>query len=74
MRSWEYRKPITMLVHTSFKINHHKNVAQAIEKYLLFFKQNYEQLLPSLEELYLDESIEFSRSYFIEGLVDYSNP
>lgn len=74
MRSWEHRKPITMLVHTSFKIEHHKYVAEAIGEYLVYFKQNYEHILPSLEKLYLDESIEFSRSYFIEGLVDYSNP
>lgn len=74
MRSWEHRKPITMLVHTSFKIEHHKHVAEAIGEYLVYFKQNYEHILPSLEKLYLDESIEFSRSYFIEGLVDYSNP
>lgn len=73
MRSWEYRKPISMLVHTSFKIEHHKNIANSIEDYLIYCKENYELLLPVLEDLYLKESIEFSKKSFIDGMVDYSN-
>ena len=74
MRSLDYHKPISMLVHTSFKIIHHKNVAQKIEEYLKYFKVNYEQTLPNLREMYENESLDFKRSYFLEGMKNYSSP
>lgn len=74
MRSWNHQKPISMLVHTSFNIDHHSNIAKAIEDYLIFCKQNYKSQIPIFEDLYLKESIEFSRESFIIGMKDYSNP
>lgn len=74
MRALDYHKPISMLVHTSFKIEHHKNVALKIGEYLKKFKKNYESILPELKELYQNESLDFKRSYFIDGLQGYSTP
>lgn len=73
MRAIDYRKPITMLVHTSFKIAHHNIIASKIEDYLLYFKNNYTGLLPELKKLYEIESMDFKRSFFLEALPDYSS-
>ncbi|WP_413367293.1 Z1 domain-containing protein [Lysinibacillus sp. 3P01SB] len=74
MRSLDYRKPISMLVHTSFKISDHGIIAKKIEDYLHYFKNNYHQVIPQLKELYEDESLDFKRSYFLEGMKGYSAP
>ena len=74
MRAIDYRKPISMLVHTSFKIVHHQYIAQIITEYLHEFRENYDSILPSLREMYEDESLDFKRSYFLDGLKEYSTP
>ncbi|CAM5220972.1 hypothetical protein UACE39S_00984 [Ureibacillus acetophenoni] len=73
MRAIEYKKPISMLVHTSFKIIHHENIAKKIEEYLLNFQNNYEDIKPDLKVLYENESLDFKRSYFLEAMKDYSS-
>lgn len=73
MRALDYRKPITMLVHTSFKIVHHNLIASKIEEYLLNFKNNYETTIPKLKKLFEMESIDFKRSYLLEALPNYSS-
>lgn len=74
MRAIDYHNPISMLVHTSFKISEHKNIANCIYNYLNHLKNNYESMLPELEELYENEALDFKRSYFLDGLRDYSTP
>lgn len=74
LRAIDYRKPISMLVHTSFKIKHHENIAKNISQYILYFQKNYEEILPELEMLYENESLDFKKSYFLEGLKEYSTP
>ncbi|MFL0504202.1 Z1 domain-containing protein [Ureibacillus sp. 179-F W5.1 NHS] len=73
MRAIEYKKPISMLVHTSFKIAHHENIAKKIEEYLLKFQNSYEEIKPELQVLYENESLDFKRSYFLEGMKNYSS-
>ncbi|MER2155795.1 MAG: Z1 domain-containing protein [Solibacillus sp.] len=73
MRAIDYRKPITMLVHTSFKIASHNIIASKIEDYLLYFKNNYTGILQELKKLYEIESMDFKRSFFLEALPDYSS-
>lgn len=74
MRSLDYHKPITMLVHTSFNIGHHHKIAQKISDYLRNFKINYDRIIPELQELYENESLDFKRSYFLNALKEYSTP
>lgn len=73
MRVIDYRKPISMLVHTSFRIIDHENTARAIEEYLKHFKENYIYIKSDLKALYENESLDFKRSYFLEGMANYSN-
>lgn len=72
MRILDYRKPISMLVHTSFKIVEHEKLAMTIGEYLKYFKNNYREELPRLQELYENESLDFKRSHFLEGMREYS--
>ncbi|MFV0541938.1 MAG: Z1 domain-containing protein [Aestuariibaculum sp.] len=72
MRILDYRKPISMLVHTSFKIVEHEKLAKTIENYLKNFKINYKNILPKLKDMYENESLDFKRSHFLEGMRDYS--
>lgn len=74
MRAIDYHKPITMLIHTSFKISHHENVAKKVNEYLSNMKKNYRQTVPQLKEMYQNESLDFKRSYFLDGLKNYSTP
>lgn len=73
MRELDYRKPITMLVHTSFKISHHKNIADKIAWYLKYLKVNFKNVLPQIKEMYEDESLDFRRSTFLDGMPNYSS-
>lgn len=72
MRAIDYQNPITMLVHTSFRIDDHTSMARNIESYLKYFKVNYDAILPELELMYENESLDFKRSHFLEGMNDYS--
>ena len=72
MRAIDYRKPISMLVHTSFRIDHHKSIAKKIEEYLRDFKINYKKVMPKLKEMYENESLDHKRSYFLVGMKEYS--
>ncbi|TDL98703.1 hypothetical protein ERX27_02485 [Macrococcus brunensis] len=74
MRYLEYKNPISMLVHTSFKIIEHQIIADKIEQYVKYMKENYEDTLKELRELYENEKIEFKRNYFLRGMKDYSTP
>lgn len=73
MRAIDYQKPITMLVHTSFRINDHTSIARNIEGYLRSFKENYNFILPQLKIMYENETLDFKRSHFLEGMSGYSS-
>src|SRR5699024_4943439 len=72
LRYQNYHKPISMLVHTSFKIDHHENIREAIEDYLYYFKNNYEQCIKEVKKLYENETIDFKQSSFLISMEDYS--
>lgn len=74
LRSLDYAKPLTMLVHTSFKVDHHQNIASEIQSYLEHFKSNYEEILPQLENQYADATVDFKRTHFLKAMDEYSNP
>lgn len=72
MRALDYRKPISMLIHTSFKITHHQNIAQNVAYYLSDLKKNYTTFKKGLRDLYADETVDFKRSHFLDGMRNYS--
>ncbi|EAE3409283.1 TPA: Z1 domain-containing protein [Listeria monocytogenes] len=74
MRANDYHKPISMLIHTSFKISHHEIIGKKVNEYLRYMRANYEEIIPRLHEMYEDESLDFKRSYFLDGLKNYSTP
>ena len=73
LRAIDYRKPLSMLIHTSFKINDHISISKSIELYLKYFKNNYSLLSEELRNLYEDESQDFKKSHFLEAMKEYSS-
>lgn len=65
--------PISMLVHSSMKIDDHRNISKLILDYLKHFKENYDKLSKNLEVLYHEETRALSREKFINGMTDYTN-
>ncbi|UDV05340.1 Z1 domain-containing protein [Staphylococcus pseudintermedius] len=72
LRSLKYRKPISMLVHTSFKIDHHSVIADKIRKYLFYMKSNFNDIEPLMKDLYLNEKKSLTIERFKETMVNYS--
>lgn len=74
MRALEYRDPISMLVHTSFKINHHVQIAQEIAEYLQDLRTHYDDLDYEFKRLYDAAVVEFSRKMFLQAMPGYTAP
>ena len=74
MRTHGYQKPVSMLIHTSSKIKEHGIICNLVESYLKQIKVNQTSFFKDLETLYSDESIDFSRSRFLENMENYSTP
>lgn len=72
MRFWEYKKPISMLVHTSQKTNHHTNVANAISGWLKGTSQ--EELLLYCEKIWNEETDKLTLEKFREQYKSYEIP
>lgn len=65
--------PISMLVHSSMKVADHNNISQLIKDYLYHMHRNYDELAPSIEDLYEREKRKLSRDQFIKGMPGYSS-
>lgn len=74
IRALEVRKPLSMLVHTSFKIDSHAHIANKIGDFLMEIRRNYEGYKPKFKRMYENERRYFSRKHFLEGMEDYSTP
>ncbi|MFL2096357.1 Z1 domain-containing protein [Marinilactibacillus psychrotolerans] len=72
MRANGYKSPITMLVHTSQKIRHHDLIAEAISLYLEEIRKTPLVYYTKLEELYNNESVDFTKRDFLQGMPKYS--
>lgn len=70
MRTWKYKKPISLLIHTSQKINHHKNIADAISKWISERKEF--EIITLCENEWNKECNDFSKIQFREQYVDYA--
>ncbi|MCQ9288080.1 Z1 domain-containing protein [Staphylococcus gallinarum] len=74
MRVLNHKKPISMLVHTSFKIDHHEIIAKKIEDYLKHVKENFESIIDVMKIQYQSEKDTLNRDIFLENIPEYSTP
>jgi Z1 domain len=65
-----YKKPISMMIHTSQKQQHHKAVADAVKKWLT--ETDRDRILSECERVWNKETIRFSYENFTESYPDYS--
>lgn len=68
MRYQGYKKPITMLIHTSQKISHHSQLAELLEKWM---NDNKSEILALCRELWEEESMILTVESFREQFPDY---
>lgn len=73
MRSRKYKKPISMLIHTSFRVVHHEILSKFIENYLIDIRNNFKSYEKILKHQYETEKNEFNRDIFLQGMPLYSS-
>ena len=71
MRHMSYRRPISMLVHTSQRTHHHENVSKAIEQWIRNTPINV--ILNLCRQVWEQETQRFSLDVFLEQYPDYAN-
>lgn len=69
MRLWNYKKPISMLVHSSQKQDHHQYIADSIQMWLK--PDNIEEICKRCEEVWNYEINKFTFENFREQYPDY---
>lgn len=69
MRLWGHKKPISMLVHTSQKQNHHGNVAEAIDQWVR--STSHAKLMDKCKAVWTEETNKFTFEDFREQYPDY---
>lgn len=69
MRIWNYKKPISMLIHTSQKTDHHKNIAEAVKDWIS--SKTPEFICEKCENVWNTEIELFSFEKFREQYFDY---
>lgn len=69
MRYWGYRKPISMLIHTSQNTTHHTNVANAVEKWITNISTD--ELVSECRKIWSAESTKLSLEDFLNQYPDY---
>lgn len=72
MRIWGYKKPVSMLVHTSQKTAHHKMIADTISNWLENHSQ--EEILQKTEEVWKKETHRFNLQTFRAQYPVYDRP
>jgi len=71
MRFYDYKKPVSMLVHTSQKQIHHQAVADAIKEWLL---NNHNEIVHECESIYETEIKRFTKEILRSHYPDYEHP
>lgn len=69
LRFWNYKKPISMLVHTSQNTNHHANVAIAIEEWIS--STSIDEFLSLCKRIWKSETSNFTLNDFLNQYPDY---
>ncbi len=72
MRIWGYKKPVSMLVHTSQKTAHHSNIAAVINKWLS--NPEHEVIMSRVREVWEKEATQFTLEKFREQYPGYDRP
>lgn len=71
MRYYDYKKPVSMLIHTSQKQGEHENIKNAI---VSWFEHSNSRFVSECRELYERETNEFTKRSLREVYADYDNP
>lgn len=71
MRYVGYRKPISMLIHTSRKTESHSNMGNAIKHF--FNSQRKEDIIEACSNIWASETNRFSRTNFMTQYYNYAN-
>lgn len=75
MRSQGYKKPVSMMIHTDFKVQSHALVEQVVQNYLASlresYKENSETFLNKMHEEYDERRSELSKETFNSVMKDY---
>lgn len=74
MRLWDYKKPISMLIHTSQKQSAHSEVANAVDKWLKEQFSDIETLLEDCRIIYEQETERITKEQWLEQFEDYGVP
>lgn len=69
MRVQGYKKPISMLVHTSQKQDHHEYLSKVIEN---FFKKDRDIIIEYCKKIWKKETERFTKKHFREQYKDYA--
>ncbi|MCI8670064.1 MAG: Z1 domain-containing protein [Lachnospiraceae bacterium] len=69
MRVWNYKKPISMLIHTSQKTDHHGNIADAIKKWIS--SRTTDDMITKCQKVWEEETRKFTFEKFREQYPDY---
>ena len=69
MRIWGHKKPISMLIHTSQKTDHHKNVAEAVRDWIV--SKEPDELIDKCERVWNKETTQFTFEKFREQYPQY---
>ena len=72
MRIWGYKKPVSMLVHTSQKTAHHSMVSNVISNWIKVTSR--EEILSRAERVWYDETERFTIERFREQYPIYDQP
>ena len=71
MRFYDYKKPVSMLIHTSQKQIHHEAIAESVKDWL---KSNKTKLPQECQKIYTEEIKRFSKKDFRRSFPDYEHP
>lgn len=72
MRFWNYKKPVSMLVHTSQKTDHHQNLANVIESW--FSNSNSRKIIEMCRDVYEEQTNMLTKDIFRDEYKDYGIP
>ena len=71
MRFYNYKKPVSMLIHTSQKQAHHQAIAESVRDWL---KNNKGEIVERCESLYAEETTRFTKTGLRNVFPDYEHP
>lgn len=72
MRLWHYKKPVSMLIHTSQSTKHHENMAKAISRW--FDTTPDDRIIDRCERIWNYETGRFGKKQLREQYSDYKRP